>query len=78
MSDTYQTVGDVTNASVVTEKVTVKIGDAGNWWRGCRDKNRFKKANIPVCLVLFEYMYPLSLESEIRPIKCKIMSSLYQ
>ena len=44
--------GDVTRVSVVSRKVTVKIGDAENWWRGCRDKNRFKKANIPVRLVL--------------------------
>ena len=44
--------GDVTRVFVVTGKVTVKIGDAKNWWRGCRDKNQLKKAKIPVCLVL--------------------------
>ena len=27
--------GDVTRVSVVPRKVTVKIGDAENWWRGC-------------------------------------------
>ena len=56
----------MTRVSVVPRKVTVKIGDAENWWCGCRDKNRLKKTKIPVCLVL---EYPLSLESEVRPIK---------
>ena len=32
--------GDVTRISVMPRKVTVKIGDAENWCRGCRDKNR--------------------------------------
>ena len=59
----------------VPRKVTVKIGDAENQRRECRDKNRLKKTKIPVCLVLFEY--PLSLESEIRPVKCQNVSSLY-
>ena len=45
--------GDLTRVSVVPRKVTVKIGDAENWWRGCRDNNRLKKATIPVRLVLF-------------------------
>ena len=44
--------GDVTRVSVVPRKVTVKIGDAENWWRGCRDKNRLKVANIPIRLFL--------------------------
>ena len=50
----------------------MKIGDAENWCRGCRlgDKNRFKKAKIPVRFVLSRVL--LSLESEIRPIKCQI------
>ena len=38
--------------SVVSRKVTVKIGDAEKWWLGCRDKIRLKKAKIPVRLVL--------------------------
>ena len=32
--------GDVTRVSVMPRKVTVKIGDAENRCRGCRDKNR--------------------------------------
>ena len=44
--------GDVTRVSVVPRKVTVKIGDDENWWRGCRDKNRLKKAKNPVSLDL--------------------------
>ena len=48
----YQTAGDVTRVSVVPRKVTVKIGDAENWWLECRDKRRLKKANIHVRLVL--------------------------
>ena len=44
--------GDVTRVFVVPEKVTVKIGDAENWWRGWRDKNRLKTAKLPVCLSL--------------------------
>ena len=52
----------MTRVSVVPRKDTVKIGDAENWWRGCRDKNRLKKAKIPVRLVLTRV--PLSLESE--------------
>ena len=31
--------GDVTRVFLVPGKVTVKIGDAENRWRGCRDKN---------------------------------------
>ena len=31
--------GDVTRVSVMSRKVTVKIGDAENRCRGCRDKN---------------------------------------
>ena len=42
----------MTRVSVVPGKVRVKIGDAENWWRECQDKNRLKKANIPVRLVL--------------------------
>ena len=38
-------------------KVTMKIGDAENWCRGCRDKNQWKRANIPVRLVLAEAPY---------------------
>ena len=48
----YHPARDVTGVSVVPRKVTVKIGDAENWWRGCQDKNRYKKAKIPVRLVL--------------------------
>ena len=48
----YHPAGDVTRVSVASGKVTVKIGDAGDWWRGCRDKNRLKKAKNPVRLVL--------------------------
>ena len=32
--------GDVTRVSVMPRKVTVKIEDAENGCRGCRDKNR--------------------------------------
>ena len=32
--------GDATKVSVMPRKVTVKIGDAENRCRGCRDKNR--------------------------------------
>ena len=46
--------GDVTRVSVMPRKVTVKIGDAENRCRGCRDKNQWKRANIPVRLVLSE------------------------
>ena len=35
----YHPAGDVTRVSVVQRKVTVKIENAENWWRGCRDKN---------------------------------------
>ena len=42
----------MTRVSVVPRKVTVKIGDAENWWRGCRDKSQLKKAKSPVGLVL--------------------------
>ena len=31
--------GDVTRVSVIPRRVTVKIGDAENQCRGCRDKN---------------------------------------
>ena len=44
--------GDVTRASLVPRKVTEKIGDAENWWRGFRDKNRLKEVKTPVRLVL--------------------------
>ena len=44
--------GDVTRVSVMPRKVTVKVGDAENWWRGCRDKNRLKRQKSPVRLVL--------------------------
>ena len=37
---------------MVLRKVTMKIGDAENWCWGCRDKNRLKKANIPVRFIL--------------------------
>ena len=33
----YHPTGDVTRVSVVQRKVTVRIGDAENWWPGCRD-----------------------------------------
>ena len=32
--------GKVTRVSVMPRKITVKIGDAENRCRGCRDKNR--------------------------------------
>ena len=48
----YHPAGDVTRVSVMPRKVTVKIGDAENRCRGCRDKNRWKRATIPVRLVL--------------------------
>ena len=35
----------------------MKIGDAENWWRGCRDKNRLKKAKIHVRLVLSRVLF---------------------
>ena len=34
--------GDVTKSFCSAEKVTIKIGDAEIWWRGCRHKNRLK------------------------------------
>ena len=36
----YHPAGDVTRVSVMPRKDTVKIGDAENRCRGCRDKNR--------------------------------------
>ena len=36
----YHPTGDGTRVFAVPGKVTVKIGDAENQWRGCRDKNR--------------------------------------
>ena len=48
----FHPAGDVTRVSVVPRNVTVKIGNAENWWQGCRDNNRLKKAKIPVRLVL--------------------------
>ena len=59
---------------MMPRKVTVKIGDAENRCQGFQDKNQWKRAKIPVRLVYLKY--PLSLESEIRPIKCQNMSSL--
>ena len=44
--------GDVTRVSVMPRKVAVKIGDAENRCRGRCDKIRWKRANIPVRLVL--------------------------
>ena len=44
--------GDVTRGSVVPRFGTVKIGDAENWCRGCRDKNRLKRQKNPVRLFL--------------------------
>ena len=44
--------GDLTRVFVVPWKVTVKIGDAENWWRGCRAKKRLKMQKNPVRLVL--------------------------
>ena len=46
----YHPTGDVTRVFVVQGKVTVKIGEAENWWRGYRDNNQLKKANISVVL----------------------------
>ena len=43
---------NVTRVSIVPRKVTVKIGDAENWWLGCRDKNRSEKAKLSIRLVL--------------------------
>ena len=43
---------EVTRVSVMPRKVTVKIEDAENRCRGCRDKNQRKRAKIPVRLVL--------------------------
>ena len=40
----YHPAGDVTIVFVVPGKLTVKIGDVKNWWRGCRDKNLLKNA----------------------------------
>ena len=40
------------NVFVMPRKVTVKIGDAENQCRWCRDKTQWKRANIPVRLVL--------------------------
>ena len=46
-------VGEVKNrVSVMPRKVTGKIGDAENRCQGCRGKNQWKKAKIPVWLVL--------------------------
>ena len=42
----------MTRVSVLPRKVTVKIGDAENRCRWCRDKTQWKRANIPVRLVL--------------------------
>ena len=42
----------MTRVSVMLRKVTVKIGDAENRCRWCRDKNQWKRAKIPVRLVL--------------------------
>ena len=58
--------GDVSRVLEVPGKVTVKIRDAENWWRGCRDKYQLKKGK-KYCVILSR---PLSLESEIRTIKC--------
>ena len=44
--------GDVTSVSVMPRKVTVKIGDAENRCRWCRDKNQWKWAKILLRLVL--------------------------
>ena len=44
--------GDVTRVSVMPRKVTVKIGDAENRCRWCRDKNQWKRAKLYVRLVL--------------------------
>ena len=33
----------MTRVPVVQRKMAAKIGDAENWWRGCRDKNRLKR-----------------------------------
>ena len=41
-----RTAGDVAVVFVVPRKLTVKIGDAANWWRGCRETNRSNKALI--------------------------------
>ena len=41
-----RTAGDVIGVFVVPRKVTVKIRDAENWWRGCRETNRLNKALI--------------------------------
>ena len=48
---------DVTRVPVVQRRVTVEIGDAENWWLGCRDKNRLEKAKIPVRLVLSRVLF---------------------
>ena len=51
--DRLHPAGDMTRVSVVSRKDTVKIGDDENRCRGCRDKNRRKKAKILFRLVLF-------------------------
>ena len=51
-NDTCHPAGDVTRVSVMPRKVTVKIGDAENRCLWCRDKNQWKRANIPLRLVL--------------------------
>ena len=38
--DIYHPAGDMTRVSVMPRKDTVKIGDAENRCRGCRDKHR--------------------------------------
>ena len=40
LSEPLHPAGDVTRVSVMPRKVTMKIGDAENRCRGCRDKNR--------------------------------------
>ena len=64
--------GDVTRVSVMQRKVTVKIGDAEKQCRRYRDKNRWKRAIVPVSLALSR----VSFKSAIRPIKCQNVLSL--
>ena len=59
--------GDVTRVSVMPRKVTVKIGDA---------EIKIVEKRQKFLSVYFYLEYPLSMQSEIRPIKYQNMSSL--
>ena len=71
----FHPAGDVTKVSVMPRKVIGKIGMPRIGDEDAEIKIDEKKAKISVRLVLSRV--PFNLESEIRPIKCENMSSLY-